>query len=162
VQRSRSISCALTTAVLRGSICTFHSDTTIGLSTIKNITSVGFDGNGAIIVAADLSLYQQTSSGWISLGPPNNATSITTTPQGTIYVVSVAFTHASTDNGRTWNTTTMPPYNCGRKFQRAHWARTGVALLEATHLQPLPSAVFQCQVTPLYRHGSTKTIACGC
>lgn len=87
--------------------------TTTGLSTIKNITSFGFDGNGALIIAADLSVFQQTTSGWISLGPPSIATSITTSLQGTIYVVSTAFTHVSTDNGRTWNTATMPPYNYG-------------------------------------------------
>ncbi|CAN5445146.1 hypothetical protein BH10BAC6_BH10BAC6_17130 [soil metagenome] len=84
--------------------------TTTGLSTIKSITSFGFDGNGALIIAADLSLYQQTTSGWISLGPPSIATSFTSSPQGTLFVVSTGVSYTSTDNGRTWNAATMPPY----------------------------------------------------
>ncbi|MCX6141312.1 MAG: sialidase family protein [Candidatus Kapabacteria bacterium] len=81
---------------------------TNGISTIKNVTSFGFDGNGALIIAADFALFQQTSSGWLSLGPPMNATNITTSPQGTIYVVTPSDSYSSTDNGRTWTTITMP------------------------------------------------------
>jgi hypothetical protein len=83
---------------------------TSGLSTVSTITSFGFDGNGALIIAADNGLFQQTTSGWISLGPPMNASSITTTPQGTIYVASTVTSCVSTNNGRTWQTVTLPSY----------------------------------------------------
>ncbi|MBS1561032.1 MAG: hypothetical protein JSS89_05465 [Bacteroidetes bacterium] len=86
------------------------SFTVSGLSTISSITSFGFDGNGALIIAADNALFQQTTSGWRSLGPPTTATSITTTPQGTIYVASTATSYVSTNNGTTWQSATMPSY----------------------------------------------------
>lgn len=84
-----------------------------GLSTVSSITSFGFDGNGALLIAADKALFQQTASGWRSLGPPTMATSITTTPQGTIYVASTATSCVSTNNGDTWQTVTMPTYTYG-------------------------------------------------
>jgi len=86
------------------------SFTVSGLSTVSSITSFGFDGNGALIIAADNALFQQTTSGWRSLGPPTTATSITTTPQGTIYVASTVTSYVSTNNGSTWQSATMPSY----------------------------------------------------
>lgn len=84
-----------------------------GLGTVESISAFGFDAEGGLIILADRTLYRKTSGGWKTLGGQSGFVTMTTTPQGTIFLPDVSSTFLSVDGGTSWKQAPMPDYLYG-------------------------------------------------
>jgi photosystem II stability/assembly factor-like uncharacterized protein len=74
-----------------------------GIEPVKQVSDMGFDRDGNLMILADNGLYRKTGSGWQALGTqPGLFGRFASTPQGGLLIVNTTSTFYSSDNGATW------------------------------------------------------------
>mgnify|MGYP000347792892 CR=1 FL=1 len=123
-------------AVSRDMATIFSSGGTRQTSTFQ---SMGFTLSNSLILMADKGLYVRTTSGWRTLGAMSTFVDFASTPTGSMYVSGLRTSYASSDQGTTWTSVSMPeipvvgtgylltPVLCG--------LANGEALISLTHFR---------------------------
>ncbi|MBK9183084.1 MAG: hypothetical protein IPM83_08180 [Ignavibacteria bacterium] len=92
-------------AVSRNMAATFSAG---GAGQPRAMQSMGFTSTNELVLMADKGLYVRGSAGWRALGAMSTFTNFASTPTGAMYASGLKTSFASSDNGTTWTSVTMP------------------------------------------------------
>ncbi|MEO5931133.1 MAG: hypothetical protein ABIR47_14470 [Candidatus Kapaibacterium sp.] len=88
--------------------------TPLGTTPVTNVTDVGIDKDGSLMILADNGLFRQTSTGWQALGTqPGIFARFAASPQGGLLLANSGSTLRSNDNGVTWIESLITNYQIG-------------------------------------------------